>query len=103
MISFAPIQKVRIRHAHRGHALPCGGLVEYHEALGMWIRERPEHDSANESTATEVSPGLFLSMRAPYFMSCQRSRIILFSSRRSAVANRVLLVYQLACQFRRAV
>src|SRR6185503_9957292 len=27
--------------------------------------------SANESTATEVSPGLFLSIRAPYLVSCQ--------------------------------
>src|SRR6185295_7785869 len=33
--------------------------------------------SANESTATEVSPGLFLSIREPYLVSCKRSRIIL--------------------------
>src|SRR6185436_14525925 len=44
--------------------------------------------SANESTATEVSPGLFLSIRAPYLVSCQ----IVFTAppvwRRSRIEDR---------------
>src|SRR5438552_1366045 len=32
--------------------------------------------SARESTATEVNPGLFLSILAPYLASCRRSRVI---------------------------